>query len=333
MGHQLRCQVKSLQRTGSKSKINIPSPRRLTVLLTFQCNLTCRHCLFGCGPSQTECLSTPQAKYLIDQACSVSTIEAISFSGGEPFILGKELDEVVRYASRAGFATECVTNCYWAKSETAAHKRLARLKDAGLSVLSISADDFHQEQLPFTSVRNAYWAARAFGLRVALITSTSKSSRLRGLEIRERIGDDDIHSSKRKAPRDQLPQAVAIESSFIPVGRGESIPIEEREFANHLSPGPCRSIFRDLLALPSGQLLPCCSAAAIRHCASSGNLFETSLLHLLSRISANPLFLVIATEGPVGLREKLGSGADRRYSSECHLCHELLSDPNVDSSR
>lgn len=321
----MRSHVGSLQRDGLKKHLSLPSPFRLTILLTFQCNLTCSHCLFECGPSQTECLSTPQVKHLIDQACGVSTIKSISFSGGEPFILGEELAEVVRYASRVGFDTECVTNSYWAKSESTAYKRLTILKDAGLSVISLSVDDFHQEQLPLRYVRNAYWAAQDLGLRVALITSTHRSGNLRRLKIKERIGDAQIHNARQTAGRNRLPQTILIQSAFMPAGRGANIPAEEREYKDELSTGPCTSILRDLSVLPSGRLLPCCSISDISQSGTTGTLFESSLPDLLGEMIKNPLFSILSRQGPAGLRKKLGHGPQRRYTSECHLCHELLS--------
>lgn len=301
---------------------------RVGLLLTERCNIECSHCWFSSGPERKARMDLDEAIDYINQAHEIPSVEWISFTGGEPFLLPEMLLSLVGFSSERGFHTECVTNCFWAETEEGAMKRLGDLVDAGLDAINISADDFHQRYIPFERVSNCYWAARRLGVKVVIMCAAAKSSNLRIRDILQRLGDEGIHVIGDGEPRTAR-SALAVETGFIPVGRAAEIPREEWVIGESPVDGPCRIVLRDIGIAPSGHVLPCCSAASLIADASPGNAKEKRLDELIEEASHRPLFKVLSSDGPAGLAKLLGSRRHTGYVSRCHLCYEVLRDPRI----
>jgi MoaA/NifB/PqqE/SkfB family radical SAM enzyme len=161
---------------------------RIGLLTTERCNIACSHCWFSSGPDKTAQMELGEARGYIDQAGEIPSVRWISFTGGEPLLLPEMLRRLIGYASEKGLKTECVTNCFWASTEEEALMHLGRLKDAGLDVINISADDFHQRHIPFDRVRNCYRAAERLGLKVVIMSAVSRSSMMGAREVVKLLG-------------------------------------------------------------------------------------------------------------------------------------------------
>ena len=77
-------------------------PGQLVIQITDRCNATCPQCgMRTTNPFPRTRLSTDRIKSLIDAAAQKG-IQALSFTGGEPMLLRRELPELIRHAGRAG---------------------------------------------------------------------------------------------------------------------------------------------------------------------------------------------------------------------------------------
>src|SRR4051794_10681475 len=114
----------------------IMSPTAVTILATYNCTAACEHCCFDSHPGIKTRLSLSQILSFIDEAASFGTIQLVAFSGGECFLLGKDLERAIRHATAYKFTTRCVTNGYWAKSPDRAQERVARVHAAGLKEIN-----------------------------------------------------------------------------------------------------------------------------------------------------------------------------------------------------
>jgi len=303
-------------------------PFRVGLLLTKRCNVECSHCWFESGPDQTDQMTLEEATGYIDQAREIPTVEWVSFTGGEPFLLPGMLASLIIHASHRGFYTECVTNCFWAETEESAEARLRELVDAGLYAISLSSDDFHQRHIPFERVLNCYEAARRLGLKITIMCAVARSSTLRIRDVAKRLGVEGIHIVGEGRPKAPV-SALAVETGFIPVGRGASIPCEELLIGEGPVEGPCRDVLRDIGIDPSGKVLPCCSAASCVENAVLGNAKEERLTDIIERASRRPVFNALSTDGPSELAKQLGLWRKGSYVNRCHLCFEVLSDPRL----
>jgi hypothetical protein len=295
----------------------LPPPFRVGLILTERCDASCVHCWFSCSSEREATMSRYDAQDYIDKASRVLSVEWISLSGGEPMLQPSFVEGLVAYASGLGLKTELVTNCNWAETPEKATGTLKRLRDAGLDVLNISADDFHQATISFERVRNCYGAAKGLGVKMVVMTVLRKSSRLHLDDVARLLGDN----IPRPGEASGEDAALGVESGFSPVGRGASIPREEWWLDASPLSGGCQNVLRDVGITPGGDLLPCCSASATLPGFSPGNLDDWDLDELLLKAWESDLFKVLGEKGPMGL---LGKPPDGVYVNKCHFCNEVL---------
>ncbi|MBL8920104.1 MAG: radical SAM protein [Myxococcaceae bacterium] len=123
-------------------RVNVRTPlHRLTVFLTYRCNLDCPYCK-TIARSEAELDARPQKRRTFTEA-EFSTLLAqhsgtplrhLHFTGGEASLV-HGLDELVRLAKRAGVERLSMTT-----NGTLPAARLLRLVDAGLDELRLSLD-------------------------------------------------------------------------------------------------------------------------------------------------------------------------------------------------
>jgi len=271
----------------------------------------------------------------LEQASRIPTIKLISFTGGEPFLFLYNLIHMVSHASKLGFSVECTTNCLWAKDYEVAKQRLRALKNVGLSIINLSVDDFHQEYIPFDRVKNCFEVAKKLGLRIVILCVIRKKSKLRLRNVINMLGDDDIFILEKGFDPRSLAEhkIIAIENGFIPVGHGTKIPKEEILTLEKPPVGCCEYILRDIAIDPTGKVLSCCSAACLTPPLVIGDINKKSLLEIVERANGDKLINFLATKGPYKLFEKMRRHGlmkqENRYVNKCHLCYDILSNPEI----
>jgi len=305
-------------------------PFRVGLLLTERCDIACAHCWLGPNSNGAD-MSLDEAQDYIDEASRIPTVKWISFTGGEPFLLPELLNELVVYASAKGLRTECVTNCSWAETPEKTEETLKTLKESGLDVVNISADDFHQKFVPFNNVRNCFEAAKSLGLKTVIMSAAQAGGSLRLEEIINRLGPDEIGTLGKGEAIEGL-SAIAVETGFIPVGRGAALPRDRWLIGESPTEGPCHLVLRDIGIDPEGELLACCSAASLLERGRLGRVVETGIRQVLDEAGEQPLFKILSEQGPSSLADSLGISWRDGFVSRCHLCHEVLKDPRLDEA-
>jgi radical SAM protein with 4Fe4S-binding SPASM domain len=278
---------------------------RLGLILTYRCNAECRHCFFESSPRREETIPLKLGIKAIDEATKLGA-EWISLTGGEPFLEPVLVSAFIKHASKSGLKTEIVSNGYWATSIQEANRILEHLKDIGLDALNLSIDDFHQEYIQVTSVKNAYWAAQSLGIKLILMTTTTKNNKITAKTIPELLKDDKLQIIGGKRIRD--PHALLIETPVTPTGRGKDITEHDYTLISEVK---CSEILRDIGIGPDGSVYPCCGPLASKN--TLGNINEQPLKTILEEAEQNPFFASIREGTPL-------SGA---FTSKCHACLSL----------
>lgn len=294
--------------------------------MTFRCNISCRHCYFEAGPDRKEEMGSHEAFSYIDKAKEIPTLRLLSLTGGEPFLLPELLFDTASYANDSGLETEVVTNCFWAIDKEKTQTTLSRLASSGVRYVNISADDFHQEFIPFSRVANCYEIAQQVGFRVTIQCAFAADSKLRLERIINLLGNENIAVLDRSPVGLNLRKtsAIGLESPFIPAGRGASVP-EEQWFKGAGFPvRGCGHILRDIAIDPSGFVLPCCSAAGTVPSARLGNAREEPLKELIEEASHKETFNTLANQGPQALFSDKAENPSVKYTCICHMCHQAL---------
>lgn len=139
-------------------------PHTIAFITTHRCTATCDHCCFACSPSTRDSIPVERIRTYIHQAAGLHSIKVVVFTGGECFLLGRNLDSLVREAADLKMVTRFVSNAYWAPSREMARRRLEQLQKCGLREANYSTGEQHARFVPPVYVRNAAIAAAELGL-------------------------------------------------------------------------------------------------------------------------------------------------------------------------
>lgn len=127
----------------------IQKQRECGILVTYQCNAACRHCLFACSIERDGRYISSDAAERICTLLREKGSQSVHIGGGEPFLNFDGLIKVVEAVRRSGLEIDYVeTNGFWVTDEKQALQYLHALKRAGANKLLISFDPFHAEYVP-----------------------------------------------------------------------------------------------------------------------------------------------------------------------------------------
>lgn len=242
----------------------------------------------------------------------------INITGGEPFLLGHGLVELVSFAIQHGIGCRVTTGAYWSKNEKIASSKLKELANAGLRDLYISVSDGHLEYL---SLDNLFYAAKAGRKHKMKVTIGLLSFNNAKLTIRQIIELFRSHSE---------PMPFINEAPVIPFGRAADNfgisalklrPVAELD-------GPCPAVLNHPMVHPNGDVSACSSV--LSHETSPlvfGNIATNSSKELCDKMNTNAFYIWIHQFGPYALKKMIESLSDVRFGDQyvniCHLCGDI----------
>ncbi len=286
-------------------------------LLTDRCNASCGMCCFSCSPKNRALLDVSMVKDYIRQAAELGTVKSVSFSGGEAMLYYDQLRECVAFAKACGLKSTLVSNGFWGADIEKGRALLGGLVEDGLTDLSLSVDQFHQEFVPIEAVMNAMALAEEFHVLSAITLMDLKDglSAARSMEALRPL----IYG-KNLIVYPAFPAGAAVEN------------IPEDQFIKVCAPETARCPFDNCFTvLFDGSIMMCCSQFSREiPPARLGRFGDTSLEEAIANFNHNPFIYVLLAEGfgfYVDLAKRLGFQVEERYSVSCHLCHHLLGNP------
>lgn len=291
---------------------------KLTTLafsFTNQCNAECRICCLSCSPQKNTVLDVALVKSYIQQASEINTIRLISFTGGEALLRLKELRECIVYAHQLGFEVSLVSNGFWGADYQKGYALMESLRQDGLTKITISADLFHQEYIPVSSVKNAIKICKELDLLSAVAAMDTKSG-----------------NSVRQTIENLKPEIYGVEIKpypLFPAGKAESIPKNELLILCDVEKAVC-PFDNSFVVMFDGTIRMCCSVfTEYIPITFLGKMGEVSLKDAWNTFVTNDLFYVLFSNSfrwYVELAGKLGKKMEKKYGSPCHLCRELFTD-------
>jgi pyruvate-formate lyase-activating enzyme len=299
----------------------------LTLLVTYRCNYNCDHCVFRSGPHRTEVMDEALARRAIAEAQRlVPTLELVTFSGGEPFLVPDLLRTLHAYAADLDLTCGVVTNAFWARSRQAALAALEPLAEHGLVDFTTSLDVYHLAYAPAERVRVALEAALDLGLRTHLNIVVRSGSDVREANAHEVLGMSKA-ALQRVTCCEFSPTLVG--SAADRLTAADVVTIDDPDALR----AACPYVLRSLTITPGGTVHGCCGVGGASDDGPSallriGSLLEETLEELHDRMTRNLAFHVIAREGPYALLE-LGWQTDpalavrSEFAHICDVCHEL----------
>lgn len=223
-------------------------PRVLSILTTRRCTAACDHCCVGASPRAKDAIPIERIHGLIDEAQRIPSIERIVFTGGECFLLGKDLDALIAHAHELEFQTRVITNAYWAVNAHAARQRVRSLRTAGLDELMLSSGKFHQQFVPIERIVHAARAAALARIPVRISVEQCDQSEFSPRAFEEML-----------APEIELGIVVVVSAPWLPDagGRGRATLSHGNVDAN-AALGRCTEVMTVISVTPDQRLIACC---------------------------------------------------------------------------
>jgi hypothetical protein len=294
-----------------------------SLLYTYRCTLSCKHCCFCCSPRRSSRrTSLPDAVAWLRQLHQTDRV--IHIAGGEAMMFYDDLLAICREAARHAAAPHFIeTNATFARTDAIAYDRLSRLRDAGVRGLLISADPYHQRLCPPDNRKRCRdVAVEVFGER----NVAAGNHTLEELSDFRAIGREETRLAAwtRRHPPLLSGRAGDELARFFP-----DRPIEElTDGMWHGGEGEpsCRLEFDpetmwEIHIDPYGNLQTCCLIVL-------GNVREKPLPERMREgfLGRSPVIDAVYHEGPFGLlRMAMERGYQPRdgYPQKCGLCWEV----------
>jgi len=293
----------------------------LVLIITEQCNISCRHCALGSSPHLSRPIDVKLFQNAIKDAAHLPNVrKECAFAGGEPTLYIDELECLMETAVTEGMSPSVTTNGWWGKTEETATTILSRLFNAGLRRMELSVDVFHQEFIPIKNIRTALHLAREHGISVILrVCVTREHHAGRALQW---LDTNDLEGV-----------LVAI-SHIIPIGRAKTqCPSNQNYYSKRAIFGNCRD-FLNLTISPNGNVSPCCAGSDMIPFLSLGNFREKGLEIIMDQLRFNKVIQQLVRMGPASFFKALSKRTRTRILSQpsvniCHLCSLLFNDEDA----
>lgn len=274
----------------------------------------------------SQAMDEQQMTGVIHDAASLGSVRTIHFSGGEPFLLPKQLMSGISLATRLGMRTAVVTSAFFAKSPWRAMKMLEPVVAAGLSEISVSYDDMHAIFVSPGHLINVIECARALSLKAFVSVTVEPGSRIDGAFVRQLLNISPDEPGVRVFE-------VGINTTGRAADHVDELVLSKRAASALVYHGPCRTVLRTIQVTVDGRVLPCCGV--LPHCDTMtiGNAFKPrGLLEAVEAASKSPIWRVIAIKGPVQMVAEAMDGPTAainkcEFDGICSACDRLFNDP------
>lgn len=254
------------------------------------------------------------------------SIRRLALTGGECFLLGDDLDEIVRYGAQRRLTVDFMSNGFWGRTYKEAEERIYRLRRAGLKSVGFTIGADHDHIIPFRNCRNAAVASARMGFEVELRVE------------RKVFGDDSIYERlKKDRAFMKLVDANKIQIKFWEWREYNNETVHKRRRAWRLRPydesKPCELLFKEIVINPYGDVLACCGIGNARNpYMRLGNIWKEPVKTLYERSFADVLKFWIHAEGAQAVLQYVYDNSDikfRQWGNGCDACMEIFENPQI----
>jgi len=302
--------------------------RELVFSVTTRCTAKCTDCPIVFENLPSASLTSEEMIEIIEEMLPWKTLRLVVFTGGEPFLVRDDIKEVVAFASENKLLTRIVTNAYWATSRSAAYKILEQMKEAGLTEINISCDDYHQEYIPVENIKNANKAAFELGIPALIAHRECPDGNISIEYLSEYLGIK-LQKFKKggKNPRNYV------------YSSGPNIPIKSKRKCTSRSRSwmdPCPSVLNKIVISADKRVRICCGIVSdsIEELTIGTIRKRGDLIQILRAGNEDLITNWLALAGPASILEFVrsqspGLGLPDNYVNRCHVCNELFTSEEV----
>jgi sulfatase maturation enzyme AslB (radical SAM superfamily) len=303
----------------------MPYLGNIGLIVTYKCQVACPHCIIEAGPHRKEEVQISNGFDWIEQIARYRNgfIKVLSLTGGEPFYDVKKLSQLSDFAENKGLLVSAVTNAFWALTPEKAVETLQELP--AIKMMAISADVYHQENIPFSRVKNAIHAAKKLDIpfQIGVCTENKQEKNYQRM----------VKKLRRIVRSDQIKTAITF-----PVGRALQLSKANYETSPEPPVSAC-SAGSSPIIFPNGNIIGCIGPVIDikdNHPLLLGNLQKSSLKEILDNSETNPIYHTIRIWGPkklILLAQEAGltKSLQKKYikDSICNACYNLMSNKTI----
>lgn len=303
-------------------------------MVTYQCNVACRHCGPYCAPEEKDWISVDEIKKLIVEADRLGA-QNVVFTGGEPTLLKEKLLELFKFIKSETCIglTRMVTNGKFASTYEIAYEKLREWKDAGLDEINISCGEFHQEWIPIEYIANAYKAACDLDYMTVMLAGeflNEKFGKISPQDFDKAVGKK-LNIADTRSPFSTKFRGLQC-GAVMPYGRGKKyITDEQTVLLNEKDISSLCSDVNSVITIhPNGNVTSCCGVMVREDSLLTiGNWRNNSLEVILDEASQDIILNWIKHVGLHDMKEWLKKKDSTlkfrdKYSSICDLCAEIM---------
>ncbi len=232
----VRSIFKEIRRSGIRQEmktLSVPEPVSGGIILSYECNARCRHCMYGCSPGwRADWMSETDAEIVLAQlsdklgkahsfrAKAIGVNYGMHFTGGEPFLNFDLLLAITKKALALNICpTFAETNGFWCTNDKKTEEWLKALKSAGLQGMLVSANPFILEWVPFERTERAIEKSRKiFGKKNVIVYQELFCHHFKRMNVKGTMRFETYMEEMQKGDLLGLYQAMGC-SSVIPMGR------------------------------------------------------------------------------------------------------------------
>lgn len=303
-------------------------PNCITLITTYRCNAACQECCFGCRADRGRTMTLEEMKHYVDICLETypESIRYLSLTGGECFLLGDDLDEIVKYGAGKGLPVALLTNGYWGTTYGEALERMTRLKSEGLTSIGFSVGDNHNHIIPLRNSRNAAVASARLGYKVGFRMETPMFEKC---NVYEKL--------KKDAAFMRLVELKKIELTFWGWQEYNNETIHGKMYPWHHRPHeksrPCEHLFKEIIITPYGDVMACCGIGNSRNpYMRLGNVWNEPIKTVYERSFCDTLKVWIHYEGAQAILQYVYDNSDikfHKWGNNCEACIELFENPKI----
>lgn len=306
-----------------KELINV-EPQMLTISPTHKCSAACENCCFACSPNIKHIMNKEDVKdYINTSLYEFPSIKVLVITGGECFLLGNDLVEIIEFASNFNIVIRVVTNAFWASTYDRALKKLKKLVQVGLNEINFSTGDNHLEYVPITNIENAVLASVDLDIQNICISIESHPNN--EFSISNLLDKSSIkHLIKSN-------RVMTLNASWMRFKKTSETTFEANEIIKMTdTKRPCKNLFTGININPYNQLLSCCGLTVeYNEFLKLGDLKYNSLRNLYDNQFDDLYKFWLFVDGPEFIYEKVMQKRDlpnKYFPHECAYCIELIKD-------
>lgn len=297
--------------------------RALFLQLTLSCPLECAHCCVNSGPRRREHLDVAAIDEGIRSFGSLPTARVVCLTGGEPFVARRELHRALSTCEDLRLCSYVITSAHWATTPAVANRILDSLPP--ITLLSVSADRFHESFVPLANIKHCITAAMGRNVAVNLLLTLE--------------GDDDPYLSTVADALGSVWNEVDTRVTYLqPVGRATLHSIGQYPSVTEGIPsGPCPMMGTPAVTA-DGSICACCQVQETNvlmtgapHALRLGYLGQISFDSVQRSVQTDQLLRAIRHLGPGWILQRAierGIYVEQRkaYRSICEVCSVIVRD-------